>query len=284
MTKRYLHVGVAQWLAVPGEPEQNLQSALAFVHHAAEAGVELLLLPELWPCGYDPVTLERDVRAAAEPLDGPRCARLAQVSQSHRIWLAAGSIPERAEDGRLYNTAVVFDPRGSLVATHRKAHLYPPTRESSVFEPGDSLTTFDAQGLGTIGLLVCFDGDFPEVARTLAARGARMVLAPAAYEVEGATAWDVLYPAAALANGQWWIQANQCGTNRSCTLLGGSRILAPTGTVTAEARRAHPGGHAPPELIAHRIDMDVVNQEGLSALLDHTRRPELYVDTGPRGR
>jgi predicted amidohydrolase len=182
-------------------------------------------------------------------------------------------------DGALYNTALVFNPRGELVAWHRKAHLYPPTGEPSIFRPGDRLTTFEDPALGVVGIVICFDGDFPEVARTLGLRGARLVVAPSAYEVEGATTWDVLYPALALANSQWWIQSNQCGAHATTTLLGASRIVAPTGTVVAEATRAVPGCTHPPELLVQRIDLQLAYQrDGIGALLAEGRRPLLYRD------
>ncbi len=282
--KRDLLVGVAQWLAVPGEPRQNLSVALGMVDDAAGRGVELLVLPELWCCGYDPETLPEDAAASAEPLDGPRSERLAEAARGHDMWLAAGSVPELGEDGRLYDTAIVFNPRGELSAWHRKAHLYPPTRETAVFSPGDRLTTFEDPSLGIVGLVVCFDGDFPEVARTLALRGARLIVAPSAYEVEGATAWDLLYPALALTNSQWWVQSNQVGSHSTSTLLGASRIVAPTGTVVAEASRAVPGRVGKAELLVHRIDLHLAYQrEGLAALLEDERHPALYFDRVPAG-
>ena len=155
----------------------------------------------------------------------------------------------------------------------------PPHREPSIFRPGDRLTTFEDPTLGVVGVVVCFDGDFPEVARTLALRGARLVVAPSAYEVEGATTWDVLYPALALANSQWWIQSNQCGAHATTTLLGASRIVAPTGTVVVEATRAVPGCTHPPELLVQRIDLQLAYQrDGIGTLLDEGRRPLLYLD------
>jgi len=275
--KRDLLVGVAQWLAAPGEPELNLRIGLDMIDRAASLGVELLVFPELWSCGYNPVTLASDARKAAEPLRGPRSERLAEAARHAGLWLVAGSVPELGDDGALYNTALVFNPTGELVAWHRKAHLYPPTGEPSVFTPGDSLTTFEDPALGVVGLVICFDGDFPEVAQALAMRGARLVLAPSAYEVEGATAWDILYPAMALANSQWWVQANQCGSHRSSTLLGASRIVAPTGTTVVEASRTVPGCTNAPELVVHRIDLQLAaHPEGLAALLQDGRRPELY--------
>src|SRR5580698_8139398 len=280
--KRDLQVGTAQWLSTPGGPKRNLQVALDMIDLAAARGVELLVLPELWPCGYDPATLAEDARQAAEPLDGPRSSRLAEAARAADMWLVAGSVPESGDDGALYNTALVFNPHGELVAWHRKAHLYPPTLEPSVFTAGDRLTTFDDPALGRVGLVINFDGDFPEVARTLALRGARLILAPAAYEVEGANAWDLLYPAIALTNSQWWVQANQAGSHSTSTLLGASRIVAPTGTVVAEASRAVPGSLSRAELLVHRIDLHIAHAlEGISGLLEDQRHPDLYFDRVP---
>jgi predicted amidohydrolase len=282
--KRDLQVGIAQWLPAPGEPKRNQQVALDMIDLAASRGVELLVLPELWPCGYDPATLAEDARQAAEPLDGPRRSRLAEAARAADMWLVAGSVPESGDDGALYNTALVFNPHGELVAWHRKAHLYPPTGEPAIFRPGDRLTTFDDPTLGVVGIVICFDGDFPEVATTLGLRGARLVVAPSAYEVEGATTWDVLYPALALANSQWWVQSNQCGAHGSTTLLGASRIVAPTGTVVAEATRAVPGCMHPPELLVQRIDLQLAYQkDGIGTLLEEGRRPSLYGDDEGHG-
>jgi predicted amidohydrolase len=130
-----------------------------------------------------------------------------------------------------------------------------------------------------VGLAVGFESDFPEVARTLALRGARLVLAPAAYEVEGAPAWDVLHPALALTNSQWWVQANQAGSHQTSTLLGGSRIIAPTGTVVASAGVALPGSASAAELLVYRIDLHLAHQrEGVGALLEDGRQPALYTE------
>ena len=278
--KRDLLVGVAQWLATPGEPQQNFTVALSMMEDAACRGVELLVLPELWSCGYDPERLPDDARRDAEPRHGPRSERLAQAALRHGMWLAAGSVPEFGEGGEIYNTALVFNPQGELVAWHRKAHLYPPTLERRVFTAGKSLTTFTDPTLGVVGLVIGFDGDFPEVPRTLALRGARLILAPSATEVEGAAAWDLLCPSVALTNSQWWVQANQAGSHAtSSTLLGASRIVAPTGTVVAEASRSVPGCTSRAELLVHRIDLHLaLRRDGLCAHLEDERHADLYFD------
>jgi predicted amidohydrolase len=276
--KRDLLVGVAQWLSAPGKPKQNLSVALGMMDDAAARGVEVLVLPELWSCGYDPESLADDARRDAEPRDGPRAGRLAERAREHGLFVA-GSLPELGDDGTVHDTMLVFNPHGDLAAWHRKAHLYGPAREHAVFKPGDCVTTFDDPALGRVGLVIGFEGDFPEVARSLALRGARLVLAACACEVEAAPAWDLLHPAYALANSQWWLEANQAGAHATSTLLGASRIIAPTGTVVAAAPAAVPGRASPAELVVHRIDLHLAyRREGVGALLDEERRPALYAE------
>jgi predicted amidohydrolase len=95
--------------------------------------------------------------------------------------------------------------------------------------------------------------------------------------VEAAPAWDLLHPAYALANSQWWLEANQAGTHATSTLLGASRIIAPTGTVVAAAPTAVPGRPSPAELVVHRIDLHLAHRrDGVGALLEEERRPALY--------
>jgi predicted amidohydrolase len=242
-------VGIAQWHPACNEPEQNLRDALGFVGRLADRGCDLVVLPELWPCGYDPATLARDAEAAAEPLEGPRGRALSAAAASSGVWLFAGTVPER--DGAcLYNTAVVYGPDGQLAAAHRKVYLYTPLREDEVFSAGQGPTVVDIDGIGIVGLSTCFDGDHPAYARQLQRLGARIVVEPAAYEVAAETWWDILYPANALANGQWWVMANQCGDE----LLGKSKVIGPDGTIVAQAGRV--GETDPAELLVVTVDFD----------------------------
>lgn len=228
--------GLAQWLPPRGRPEENLATAVEHVASLADRGCELVTLPELWPCGYNPSTLADDARAAAEPLDGPRGRRLSLAARKHEVWLFAGTVPELDGDD-LYNTSVVYAPDGSLRAAHRKVYLYTPLAEDMVFAAGSGPTVVEVEGVGTVGLSTCFDGDHPDYARALQRLGARVVISAAAYEVAAASWWDILYPANALANGQWWVMTNQCGGE----LLGASRVIAPDGRVVAEGVRTQPG-------------------------------------------
>jgi len=270
-------VGIAQWLAAPGRPRENLETAIGFIEELAGRGCDLVLLPEYWACGFDWTTLAEDAAAAAEPLDGSRCAALATAAGTNGVWLAAGTVPEQLEGG-IANTALLFDAAGELRATHRKAHLYAPLGEDRVFVAGDRLTTCATEPFGTVGLSVCFDGDFPEVARAMRRVGARVIAHPSAYELEAATWWDTLYPANALANGQWWLMANQCGTTGAGTILGASRVVAPDGRVVAEAPRATAGETPEPFLLVAELDVvaELARVDRDNAVLWELARPELY--------
>lgn len=274
----YAVVGVAQWLAVPGQPAVNEATAAAAVRHLAARGCTVVVLPELWACGYDPRTLARDAAAAAEPLDGPRLGRLAALAAKAGVLLCAGSLPERGAGGAVYNTAVLLSASGELLLAHRKAHLYPPL-EPVVFAAGAvAASTADTAELGRVGLAVCFDGDFPETARALRLAGASVVLLPSAYETAAAPWWDTLYPASALANGQWWIMANQHGDNGGLELLGGSQVIAPDGTVAAAA----PRGKSAADDICHYLIARLPLRESLAQAAQESgpllagRRPALY--------
>ena len=267
-------LGMAQWHAVPGDPATNLDTALAMIADAARQGAELVVLPELWASGYDAPRLGEMVAAAAEPVPGPRSDRLAEAARSHRIWLFAGSVPELA-DGATYNTTVVYDPAGEIVARHRKAHLYRPTAEDAVFAAGSEVTVVDTEPFGRIGMATCFDGDHPGYARALRERGARLVVMPAAYEAGAETWWDLLHPANALANGQWWVTVNQAGGEGDAAMFGRSRVIGPDGAVVCEAPRHDADG---PAVVTCTIDLaaGIADADRHGAALWTDARPDLY--------
>lgn len=273
----HARIGIAQWLATPGRPDVNTATALEHIGALAARGCDLIILPEMWVCGYQWSTLARDVQEAAEPLAGERGTVLAEASRRHGVWLAAGSVPERDGD-RIYNTLALYDRAGEMRGWHRKAHLYESLAEHTVFTPGNAITTVPTDEWGTIGLSICFDGDFPEVARAMALSGARVVINVSAYEIAARSWWNRLYPAHALSNGQWWLMANQCGTHEADTLMGQSMVISPSGDIIEQAPSAAAGETpAPYDLVA---DVDLAAAVGVAdetqASLWQGRRPDLY--------
>lgn len=273
--REQITVGLGQWHATPGDGAANLRDALVMIGELASRGSELVVLPELWASGYDASRLDGIVTATAEPLAGPRGEALAQAARQHGVWLLAGSVPELAGN-RIHNTSVLYGPDGVIAGVHRKAHLYAPTGEDEIFAAGDEVTVIDTPDFGKVGIATCFDADHPGYARAMRDRGARLVLMPTAYELGAEHWWDVLHPANALANGQWWVMVNQSGGDGQGAMFGRSRILAPDGRTIHEAPR-HDAGIAS-QLTTCTIDFlaGLRTADAENAALWEGARPDIY--------
>jgi predicted amidohydrolase len=208
---------------------------------AVAAGVDLVALPEVWPCqGSAP-----QVRAAAEPLDGPRVGRLAEAARDAGVWVHGGSVLE-LDGERVFNTSVLVDRAGELVATYRKIHLFDadppgavPSRESHLFAAGDQVVTAETE-FGRAGMSICYDVRFPELYRELAVLGCTLLFVPAAFRHEtGRDHWDVLLRARAIEDQAFVIAAAQWGTwgppDRERRNHGNSLVADPWGRVVARA-------------------------------------------------
>lgn len=223
------------------DPARNEEQALALLEEAAAGGADLACLPEVWPCqGQAP-----EVRAAAEPIPGPRTERLADVARRHAMWIHGGSLIELDGD-RLFNTSALFDRRGELVATYRKIHLFDadppggqPSRESFLYTPGEQVVTAETE-FGRVGFSICYDVRFPELYRALVAQGATILFVPASFRYEtGKDHWDVLVRARAIEDQCFVLAAAQWGTwgppGRERRTFGNSLAVDPWGRVLARA-------------------------------------------------
>jgi predicted amidohydrolase len=221
--------------------EANRSQVTALLEDAGRAGVDLAALPEVWPCqGSAP-----QVRAAAEPVPGPRTEWLAQIARRHSMWIHGGSVLE-LDGERVFNTSVLFDREGNLVATYRKIHLFDadppdaqPSRESFLYSAGEQVVTAETE-FGRVGFSICYDVRFPELYRMLVARGAEIVFVPSAFRFEtGKDHWDALLRARAIEDQCFVIAAAQWGTwgppGRERRNFGNSLVADPWGRVVARA-------------------------------------------------
>lgn len=188
----------------------------------AAADADLVLCPELFLSGY---AVGEAVRQQAEPADGPSAHRIAEVAQRHRKAIVYG-FPERA-DAKIFNAALAFAPDGSLLAHHRKLAI-PPGFELDYFTPGSGLTLFTLGGL-KLGLLICYDAEFPEAVRATAEAGAQAILVPTALGAQWPVVAEKVIPARAFENGVFMLYANHAGTEGEVTFLGESCIVGPDG-------------------------------------------------------
>ena len=225
-------------------PDQaaNLARAHLLVEEAASRGAQLVALPEHFAC----LGSNADTAAAAQPLDGPLVSRFRELAAKLRIFLLLGSLPEHTPGkARPYNTSVLLDPRGKIIAHYRKLHLFdvdlpgaPPHRESEHTQPGAEVLTVALPGTSfTAGLAICYDLRFPELFRMQTDQGANLIFLPAAFTATtGRDHWEVLLRARAIENLAYVVAPAQYGEHvpghRS---YGRSLIVDPWGTVLAQA-------------------------------------------------
>jgi 5-aminopentanamidase len=222
-------VACCQIALTVGDAEGNRAVAGAAIVRAAEAGAQVVVLPELANSGY----VFRDAAQAAElaePLTGPSVSGWAALSMRYGLVVVAG-LCERDEAGLIRNSAVLIDPSG-LRAVYRKAHLW--GTEPEVFVPGDELPPVVETVAGRIAVMVCYDLEFPEWVRTAALRGADLLCAPVNWPLfprpAGERPAEVVRVQAGAASNRMFIAAcDRTGTEHGVQWTQGSVIVDPDG-------------------------------------------------------
>ena len=268
-----LRAAAVQLTATP-DKAANLQAADLLVRRAAADGTRLVVLPEKWSV----LGRGADLRAGAEPLDGPAITWARDAARELGIDLVAGSVSERvAGDDKLRNTSLHIGPDGEIKATYRKMHMFDVEVDGTVYReseheaPGDDVVLSTTADGVELGLTVCYDIRFPELYRILAVRGARVVTIPAAFTVPTTRDhWEVLVRARAIEDQCFVIAANQVGTHVEGLASGGrSMIVDPWGLVLAQAADAQ-------TVITADLDLDA--QAAIRTRLPSlaNRRPAAY--------
>lgn len=260
-----LRLAVAQGPGTAGPPSANLAWLERVARTAAERGAGLLLCPEMFLTGYD-IGAEA-VRRLAEPVDGPAAQAAASIARATGIALAYG-YPEAADDGRVFNAAQLLDRTGRRLANHRKSHLFGEL-DRSAYAPGDGAPAVaELDGL-KIGLLICYDVEFPENVRLLALQGVDLVLVPTALMEPYRFIAQALVLTRAYENQLFLAYANRCGEEGALTYLGASCIAGPDGSELARA------GTGEDLILADLDPKALLASRRLNTYLAD-RRPELY--------
>lgn len=253
---RSFRLAIGQSPASLPDPQARLDWLSDTLPEIAAHGTDLLLLPELFACGYN---IGARVTQRAEPADGPTSQAIAALAKAHGVAIHYG-FAERA-DGALYNAAQCFGPDGALLGGHRKL-LIPPGLERDHFTPGQGCTLFTYRDV-RIATLICYDAEFPETARHVAALGAELILVPTALGSQWGWVAHSMIPTRAYENGVFLSYANSAGIENGMDFLGQSVIATPDGQ---EAARAG----SQPEVIFATLQMETVStaQKRLPYLLD----------------
>ena len=217
----------------------NLKEAEHWIRHAAGQGAQFIALPEVF-IWRGSKKLEREF---AEEIPGPSSTAMAELARELKVHLLAGSILEAIPaQHRAYNTSLLFDPAGRLLASYRKIHLFDvdlangvSLRESDTRAHGAEVVTAQTD-LCIVGLSVCYDVRFPELYRGLAKHGAQVIFVPSAFTAyTGQAHWHALLRARAIENQAYIVAPDQFGKHaKSFEAYGHSLIVDPWGKILAE--------------------------------------------------
>ena len=264
MENETLKLAAVQMEVHPGDLEWNLEHSLELIQQAVEQKPDLICFPE---CVLDGYALE-DPRLPllARPLDSPEVHRIAEAARQHAVWVM-WTLAEKTAEGKVANTALLFDRQGQIRLHYRKSHLCSEVNEHIAYQYGEGFPVTEVEKGFTVGAMICYDRHFPEASRTMRLQGANLILHPAA------TDWFTPDPnhinhammrTRAYENRCYVFSVNQVNFG------GGSALYSPWGDVLAQAGRRE-------EILLAEIDHARLDTrpENTFELLPH-RRPEIY--------
>ena len=261
-----MRIAVLQSRSEAGAVTANLLGLEAHAAQAADAGAGLLICPEMFLSGYN-IGAEAAARLA-EWADGPSLARVGVIARDNGIALLIG-YPERGADGAIYNAARLIGREGRGLANYRKCHLF-GALDRAMFRAGESPpAVVDLEGV-RIGLLICYDVEFPEAVRMLALAGAELVAVPTALMAPYDVVARTLVPARAIENQVFIAYANRIGREGDRPYVGQSCIVGPDG---ADLARAGPDEEA---LLLADLDVGAIARARSAQSYLRDRRPDLY--------
>lgn len=265
-------IAVCQMMPVH-DKEANIKHARDMICEAASNLASVVVFGEMFNCPY-----ENDyfLKFAETVPDGRTYNMLKESAKYNRVYVIGGSMPE-LDEGVVYNTSFIFNPEGKLIARHRKMHLFDVElesglkfKESDTLGRGNEVTVFDTQYC-KMGVAICYDVRFPELARLMALDGAEVIIIPAAFNMTtGPAHWDILFRTRAVDNQVFMVGASPArDVNGRYIAYGNSIIVAPWGNVAARAGDGE-------EIIYAELDGSLIDRVRKELPLLKHRREDVY--------
>lgn len=222
--------GVVQSSFKPLDVERNISKIESIIENYKRnfPNIQLMLFPELATTGY---FLHSSLVSVAEKEDGFSFQKLSSLSKKYNIFLAYG-YAEQGDSGKIYNSVKLVGPNGDSLANYRKIHLTPLERD--FFEAGSEVVSVETK-LGRIGLMICWDLTFPELARILALEGTDLLLVPSAWEVPYNKPYYQFAMARAIDNTVFLATSNHFGLSGNLEFFGESAVYGPDGEIISRA-------------------------------------------------
>ncbi|MEE4305831.1 carbon-nitrogen hydrolase family protein [Pseudomonas alliivorans] len=260
-----MRVALYQCEPLPLDVSGNLTRLERQAQAAAAQGAQVLVCPEMFLTGYN--IGARACAELAQAQDGPAAQRIAEIARQYTIAILYG-YPERSVEQRIYNAVQLIDSRGERSSNYRKTHLFSEL-DKSMFSAGEDLGPVVELNGWRLGMLICYDVEFPENTRRLALAGAELILVPTANMAPFDFVCDVTVRARAFENHCYVVYANYCGSEGEIRYCGLSSVCAPDGSRPALAAQDER------LLIA---DLDRVQLAQARTVNDYfkDRRPDVY--------
>ncbi|WP_286008932.1 carbon-nitrogen hydrolase family protein [Methanobrevibacter woesei] len=257
--------------------EENLKKAIYMIKTASEKDADLIILPEMFNCPYEN---EKFMEYSEDTENSYTLNLISKTASEEKKYIIAGSIPEKeatSTSERIYNTSFMFNPDGKIIAKHRKMHLFDIDVKGKIyFKESDTLTagnqiTIAETSFGKIGIGICYDIRFPELARLMALEGADILCYPGAFNLTtGPAHWEMLFKARACDNQVFTIGvAPALDKNANYNSYGHSLIVNPWGEIISSASFEE-------ELIIAEIDLNEIKKVREELPLLKNRRKDIY--------
>ena len=251
------------------DPEANFKRVRELFAQAMakDPRPDVVVLPEDWSAGFSDEMFHH-MEDFVEPENGPSVTVLRELARQYQVWVVGGSIATLHADGKMRNTTFLIDRRGEIVGDYSKMHLYSDMDEHVPFANGDKTEVYDTE-LGRLGMMICYDIRFCELARTYALKKADVLVVTSDFPNPRVNHWRTLLTARAIENQMFVVATNSCGTAGQTKYAGHSILLDPWGEVLVL------GGEGE-QIMTADLDLEVVRGIRESINVYRDRRPALY--------
>ncbi len=245
----------------------NTDKACRMIEEAGGRGADIVVLPELFSTGYQLNVIGPRITELAEPVDGPTVRALQEAAAKANCYVVAGLALTHDLTGVVYNSSVFISRDGEVLGCYDKQHLW--ALERFYFRSGSETPVFDTD-FGRVGVMICYDMGFPEVARMLTVQGADLILCPSAWCAEDMDVWKINAPARALDNTVFLAAVNRFGVEEGLEMPGHTHLCNPRGHIIAEIEEESEG------ILYADIDLDDIASFREKSPYLRDRRPDLY--------
>jgi N-carbamoylputrescine amidase len=235
-----IKIAGVQMNGAPGDKKNNLDRAAKFTEEATKNEAKIVVFQELFSTGYFPTKIENHFFDLAEDDDGPTITRMRELAKQHKVWIVAPYFEmEKNCVGRYYDSAVLLSPSGENIGKYRKMHLpniyY--THEKYYFTPGNlGLPVFECGEEIRMGMIICYDRHYPELARILVLKGANLIVVPTMTTKKAGreNVWIPELISLAANNHVYVLGVNSTGKQEGKEHFGHTALIDPYGQVVKE--------------------------------------------------